>query len=353
MAFAGDASGGPGLRVSFAPEVFRAVLGEFDANARLIEEAFGVNLVGREGTVEVFGPLEAAEACTRFLYQLDELAQSGYRLRQADVALAVRLVREEPERSLTQHFLKSGIKGPGRRAVLPRTVHQRHYLESIRINELVFAIGPAGTGKTYLAVAMAVEALASRQVRRLVLCRPAVEAGERLGFLPGDLTAKVDPYLRPLYDALFDIWDAERVRKMIEQGVVEIAPLAFMRGRTLNDSFIILDEGQNTTSEQMKMFLTRIGEGSRAVVTGDVTQIDLPPGKVSGLVQAEQIVRGIAGIGVIRFDREDVVRHELVQRIVHAYEIHENRERGRRNGDADSRSAAAAEGGPTGGGDHR
>jgi len=224
---------------------------------------------------------------------------------------------------LDRHFVEGRIAGPGRRRVVPRTAHQRQYLELARRHDLVFAIGPAGTGKTYLAVALAAEALAEERVRRIVLCRPAVEAGERLGFLPGDLAQKINPYLRPLYDALYDILGPEKVGRMIEQGIVEIAPLAFMRGRTLNESFIILDEAQNTTPEQMKMFLTRLGEGSKAIVTGDVTQIDLPPGRQSGVIHARRIIAGVPGIAVIEFDKHDVVRHELVQRIVRAYETHE------------------------------
>ncbi len=318
----GTPTGGP--RVAFSRDAFRAVLGERDAHLRLIEPAFGVTLVARDGEIAIVGgDPPAADEAARFLEQLSGLLEGGFRLTAPDVALALRLVREAPEIPLAQHFLRAGLRGPGRRPVLPRTVKQREYLEAIRRHELVFAIGPAGTGKTYLAVAMAVEALSTRQVRRLVLCRPAVEAGERLGFLPGDLAQKVDPYLRPLYDALYDIWEGERARKMIETGVVEVAPLAFMRGRTLNDSFIILDEAQNTTPEQMKMFLTRIGEGSRAIVTGDVTQVDLPAGKVSGLVEAREIVGGIEGIAVLHFDKHDVVRHELVQRIVQAYEAYD------------------------------
>jgi phosphate starvation-inducible protein PhoH and related proteins len=321
--------GGPAApRITLARETFRAVVGEFDAHLRTVEHAFAVQLVARDGDITAIGPLQSATDAVALLGQLGQLVESGFRLGPQDVSLACRLVREAPEIPLAQHFLSAGVRGPGRRPVLPRTARQREYLEAIRRAELVFAIGPAGTGKTYLAVAAAVEALSSRQVRRLVLCRPAVEAGERLGFLPGDLAQKVDPYLRPLYDALYDIWEGERARKMIEQGIVEVAPLAFMRGRTLNDSFIILDEAQNTTPEQMKMFLTRIGEGSRAIVTGDITQIDLPPGKVSGLIDAREVVGGIDGIAMIHFDKNDVVRHELVQRIVHAYERHEGTRRG-------------------------
>ncbi len=315
----------PALRVAFTPEAFRAVLGQYDANLRLIERTFGVRLVGRDGEVVVAGDAVPAAACVRFLEQLARLVESGYAMTAQDVAAAARLAREAPDTPLAEHFLRGGTRSPGRRLVTPRTARQSTYLDAIRQHELVFAVGPAGTGKTYLAVAMAAEALALRQVRRLVLVRPAVEAGERLGFLPGDLAQKVDPYLRPLYDALFDILDAEKVRKMIEQGVVEIAPLAFMRGRTLNDSFIILDEAQNTTPEQMKMFLTRIGEGSKVVVTGDVTQIDLGPGRLSGLVHARDVVAGIEGVVFVDFDKRDVVRHALVRRIVHAYELHGER----------------------------
>ncbi|MFN7966436.1 MAG: PhoH family protein [Acidobacteriota bacterium] len=306
--------------VAFGQEAFRAVLGELDANLRLIEKTFGVRLAARDGIVTVKGEPVPTSACARFLDQLAELSTSGFRLSSQDVQLACRLVRESPDVPLSEQFREARVRGPGRRLVAPRTAQQRNYLEAIRTHEIVFAIGPAGTGKTYLAVAMAIEAFVSRQVRRLILCRPAVEAGERLGFLPGDLAQKVDPYLRPLYDALYDIWEDERARRMIEQGVVEVAPLAFMRGRTLNESFIILDEAQNTTPEQMKMFLTRVGEGSRVIVTGDITQVDLPRGQISGLVHARNIVQGIEGIAFIHFDKADVVRHELVQRIVEAYE---------------------------------
>ncbi len=306
--------------VAFGQEAFRAVLGELDANLRLIEKTFGVRLAARDGVISVKGDPVPADACARFLDQLADLATSGFRLSSQDVQLACRLVRESPDLPLAEQFRESRVRGPGRRLVSPRTARQRNYLDAIRTHEIVFAIGPAGTGKTYLAVAMAIEAFVSRQVRRLILCRPAVEAGERLGFLPGDLAQKVDPYLRPLYDALYDIWEDERAKRMIEQGVVEVAPLAFMRGRTLNESFIILDEAQNTTPEQMKMFLTRVGEGSRVIVTGDITQVDLPRGQTSGLVHARSIVQGIEGIEFIHFDKTDVVRHELVQRIVEAYE---------------------------------
>ncbi|RMG47522.1 MAG: PhoH family protein [Acidobacteria bacterium] len=330
-----------GPRVSFPREAFRAVVGDYDGNLRLIEKTFGVRLLAREGEVRILGEPAPSSACAAFLNQLAEMAARGTTLRAPDVAQACRLYRREPEVRLAEVLESSVIAGAGRRTVRPRTPRQREYLEAIASHDIVFAIGPAGTGKTYLAVAMAIEALARRQTRRIVLCRPAVEAGERLGFLPGDLAQKVDPYLRPLYDALFDIWEGERAAKMIEQGIVEVAPLAFMRGRTLNDSFIILDEAQNTTPEQMKMFLTRIGEGSRAIVTGDITQIDLPPGRQSGLIHARRIVAGIPGIAFVHFDKRDVVRHELVRRIVRAYERHEAAERGREGGERDDPEGAA------------
>ncbi len=339
-------SGASRPRIPLSDDAFRAVVGEADANLRLIERSFGVRLMAREGEVLVEGEPVPAQACARMIEQLGDLMERGYRLRSRDIALACRLSREAPHVPLAKHFLEARVAGPGRRQVLPRTEHQRVYLELVRDHDIVFAIGPAGTGKTYLAVALAAEALASNRVRRIVLCRPAVEAGERLGFLPGDLAAKVDPYLRPLYDALYDILGPDRVVRMLEQGIVEVAPLAFMRGRTLNESFIILDEAQNTTPEQMKMFLTRIGEGSKAIVTGDVTQIDLPPGKTSGVIHARKIIEGTQGIGFIHFDKRDVVRHELVQRIVRAYEVHDDQEAAARrardeaNGDRDRRSAA-------------
>ncbi len=309
-------------RVRFSPEGFRALLGQFDANLRRIESTFGVRLGAREGEVSVSGDPAPVAACARFLEELRVLVERGFHLRARDVELACQLVRESPETSLVRHFMDSAVRGRGQREVRPRTAKQREYLDALQKHDVVFAIGPAGTGKTYLAVAAAIQALGAEKVKRLVLCRPAVEAGERLGFLPGDLVQKVDPFLRPLYDALYDIWHGDRARRMIEEGVVEVAPLAFMRGRTLNHSFIILDEAQNTTSEQMKMFLTRIGEGSQAIVTGDITQTDLPPGKVSGLIHAREVVQGLDGISFIHFGQKDVVRHALVQRIVKAYEDH-------------------------------
>ena len=235
---------------------------------------------------------------------------------------AFKQIAEDPTYRLTDHFLKARFNPTGKKQVAPKTANQRKYLDAIAANDLVFGIGVAGTGKSFLAVAMAVDALFKKQVSRIVLTRPAVEAGERLGFLPGDLQEKIDPYLRPLYDALFDLVDGEKVAKMLEKRVIEIAPLAFMRGRTLSDAFIILDEAQNTTTEQMKMFLTRIGPGSKAVVTGDKTQIDLPSHQRSGIKEAEAILQDIEGIAFVHFTDVDVVRHKLVQSIVRAYDAH-------------------------------
>ncbi|NCC24152.1 MAG: PhoH family protein [Deltaproteobacteria bacterium] len=254
------------------------------------------------------------------LEQLYELAESGYRVHELDVDSAVRILSREPNTNLKAFFRNNVFVVSPRKTIVPKTLNQREYLHSIRHNDLTFGIGPAGTGKTYLAVALAVSALTSHQVKRIILTRPAVEAGEKLGFLPGDLVEKVNPYLRPLYDALHDMLDFARVQEMRDTGIIEIAPLAFMRGRTLNNAFIILDEAQNTTPEQMKMFLTRLGFGSRAVVTGDVTQIDLPGRTDSGLIQAREVLVGVPGIGMTLFGDEDVIRHPLVGRIVQAYD---------------------------------
>ncbi len=251
-----------------------------------------------------------------------DLFSEGNSFSDKELRDAFKQIAEDRAYSLKDHFQKARFNPSGKKTVAPKTANQRKYLDAIAANDLVFGIGVAGTGKSFLAVAMAVDALFKKQVSRIILTRPAVEAGERLGFLPGDLQDKVDPYLRPLYDALFDLVDAEKVTKMLEKRIIEIAPLAFMRGRTLSDAFIILDEAQNTTSEQMKMFLTRIGFGSKAVVTGDTTQIDLPRGQKSGLREAEKILADLDGIDFIYFSEKDVVRHKLVQMIVKAYETH-------------------------------
>jgi phosphate starvation-inducible PhoH-like protein len=297
-----------------------ALFGIADENLRAIEDAFGVRLQSRGSEISVLGEGAGEETARRLLRGLSDLMASGYPLHGSDVATAIRVVKEDPSVSLVEFFTDSPF-GPTLKSVVSvRNTKQRLYVQAIDRHDLVFAIGPAGTGKTYLAVAMAAAALLEKKVKRIVLARPAVEAGEKLGFLPGDLVEKVNPYLRPLYDALYDILGYEKTAKLLERGIIEIAPIAFMRGRTLNDAFIILDEAQNTTSEQMKMFLTRIGFGSKAVVTGDITQIDLPQGKTSGLREAQQVLSRIEGIRFVLFDERDVVRHTLVQSIITAYE---------------------------------
>ena len=305
-------------------EVMRAVARQYDEVLRLIERRFDVQLSARGNDVVVSaehnGADERIDRVADLLLQLSELHERGMSLGREDLMTAVRLIEHDPGARLVDHFADASIELFGKKSVVAKSANQRRYIQAMRNNDLVFGIGPAGTGKTYLAVAMAVSQLLSKRVKRIILARPAVEAGERLGFLPGDIAAKVDPYLRPLYDALYDMLDPERAERLVEQGTIEVAPLAFMRGRTLDHSFMILDEAQNTTSEQMKMFLTRIGFHSQAIVTGDVTQIDLPVQKVSGLIEAGSVVDGIRGIEFIRFDDRDVVRHELVQRIIVAYE---------------------------------
>jgi phosphate starvation-inducible PhoH-like protein len=254
------------------------------------------------------------------LGQLSGLLDRGYRFQAGDVATAIRVAQDEPGTALEEFFLAEGLLATVRRLVAPRTPAQQRYLKSMLEHDIVISIGPAGTGKTYLAVAVAAAAFLEKKVRRIVLVRPAVEAGERLGFLPGDLAEKVNPYLRPLHDALYDILGFEKVGKMMERGTIEVAPLAFMRGRTLNESFVICDEAQNTTPEQMKMFLTRMGNNSKVVINGDVTQVDLPAGRTSGLREAQTVLADVDGIKFVHFDERDVVRHPLVQRIVSAYE---------------------------------
>jgi phosphate starvation-inducible PhoH-like protein len=296
------------------------LFGSFDENLRHLESALNVTLKTRGHDVVITGGADDIARAERVLEQLGALLRTGYRFARGDVKTAAQLLAQDPDTELAEYFVKGAARTAGRKQVVPKSVMQRRYLDAIDQADIVFGVGPAGTGKTYLAMAQAVAYLVSKRVSRIILARPAVEAGEKLGFLPGDLQEKVNPYLRPLYDALYDMLDAERVERLLERGVIEVAPIAFMRGRTLNDAFVILDEAQNTTSEQMKMFLTRLGFGSKAVVTGDVTQIDLPPGRTSGLVEALKIVKDIDGIITILFDDRDVVRHALVQRIVKAYE---------------------------------
>jgi phosphate starvation-inducible protein PhoH and related proteins len=312
-------------QVTLSEEGLDTLFGTQDENLRRIERAFGVEISARGNTVTINGPAAGVATTEHLLGDLSRLLVEGYRFRPHEIQTAIRVLGEDPQASLVEFFGGNGLLSAVRRVVSPRSLNQQRYLQSMLDHDIVISIGPAGTGKTYLAVAMAAAAMAEKNVRRIVLCRPAVEAGEKLGFLPGDLAEKVNPYLRPLHDALYDLMGFDRVSKMLERGVIEVAPLAFMRGRTLNESFIIMDEAQNTTSEQMKMFLTRIGFGSKAVVNGDITQVDLPAGKVSGLREAEQVLSGIEGIAMVRFTERDVVRHPLVQQIVGAYERHDER----------------------------
>lgn len=300
-------------------ESVQAICGAHDENLRRVEKALEVTLGVRGSAVQIKGAAAAVGAAERLLTDLGALAATGRRLRSDDLATALRVVAEEPATSLVDFFRTGALIQAARRLVAPRSLNQKRYLRAMLDHELVVSTGPAGTGKTYLAVAVAASALKEQKVRRIVLARPAVEAGEKLGFLPGDLAEKVNPYLRPLYDALFDIIGFDRVSRMLEREVIEVAPLAFMRGRSLNDSFIILDEAQNTTPEQMKMFLTRFGADSRAVVTGDITQVDLPSDRESGMRHALRILKSVPGIATVYFTARDVVRHALVKKILEAY----------------------------------
>ena len=317
-------------RIVLPQEGVETLFGAYDENLKHLETIFGVDIKTQGHDLLVDGQAPALDRVERIVAQLSSLVKEGYRLSGGDVKTAADLVADDPSVDLREHFLKGSLMPAGRRRVAPKTVNQRRYLEAIDASDIVFGIGPAGTGKTYLAMAQAVTFLVAKKVSRIILARPAVEAGEKLGFLPGDLQEKVNPYLRPLYDALYDMLDVDRVARYLERGTIEIAPIAFMRGRTLNDSFVILDEAQNTTSEQMKMFLTRLGFGSKAVITGDVTQTDLPAGKTSGLVEALKVVAAIEGIAFVHFDERDVVRHKLVQQIVKAYEAFSNGSGGRK-----------------------
>jgi phosphate starvation-inducible PhoH-like protein len=307
-------------RITLPESGIETLFGSYDENLKHLESQFNVRLRTQGHDVIVDGPPAEVGKVERLFSQLGALFQEGYRVSNGDVKTAAQLIASDPNIDLREYFLKSTQTQSGKKRIVPKTVNQRRYLDAIEQNDIVFGIGPAGTGKTYLAMAQAVSFLLAKRVNRIILARPAVEAGEKLGFLPGDLQEKVNPYLRPLYDALYDMIEVERAERLIERGTIEIAPIAFMRGRTLNDAFVILDEAQNTTSEQMKMFLTRLGFGSKAVVTGDITQIDLPTARVSGLVEAMKVVSNIEGISFIHFDDRDVVRHKLVQQIVKAYE---------------------------------
>ena len=299
------------------------LFGAYDDNLRQLESLLNVRIRTQGHELLVEGDAGSTAKVARLVEQLGELIDAGHSISDRDVKTAAQLVAEDASVDLKDHFLKDGqLRTAGKRRIAAKSANQRRYLEAIDQYDIVFGIGPAGTGKTYLAMAQAVSYLLAKKVSRIILARPAVEAGEKLGFLPGDLQEKVNPYLRPLYDALYDMLDVEKAEKYLERGAIEVAPLAFMRGRTLNDAFVILDEAQNTTTEQMKMFLTRLGFGSKAVVTGDVTQIDLPGGRTSGLVQAMEVVGKVDGISFVYFDERDVVRHKLVQAIVKAYDAY-------------------------------
>jgi phosphate starvation-inducible PhoH-like protein len=305
------------------------LFGVNDANLKYLESILAVQIHARGNDLAIDGEPNDVATVEQILHDFADLFNEGNTFTDKELRDAFRQIAEDRSYSFRDHFTKSRFNPSGKKAVAAKTANQRKYIEAIQDHDLTFGIGPAGTGKSYLSVAMAVQALFNKQVDRIILTRPAVEAGEKLGFLPGDLQDKVDPYLRPLYDALFDLVDAERVTKMLEKRIIEVAPLAFMRGRSLNSAFIILDEAQNTTGEQMKMFLTRIGFGSKVVVTGDITQIDLPRGQKSGLKEAERVLQNIPEIEFVYFTKKDVVRHRLVQLIVEAYEeqsVQENSE---------------------------
>ena len=311
-------------KVALPEEFLIDVVGHYDENLKAIEKDLGVRVSARGAEVTVQGDPDKEALAANLIDQLAAVVRGGYTLKKGDVEIAARLLRDNRSAVLQEFFASGRLRATNGRYVTPKSLNQRLYLDAIRDNDLVIAIGPAGTGKTYLAVAAAVGHLTEKKVERIILCRPAVEAGEKLGFLPGDMAEKVDPYFRPLYDALYHLLDRDRANAQMERGVIEIAPLAFMRGRTLNNSFVILDEAQNTTSEQMKMFLTRLGNNSKAVITGDVTQVDLPPGRTSGLIEAQTVVASVPGIRFVYFDESDVVRHPLVQSIIKAYEAYRN-----------------------------
>jgi phosphate starvation-inducible PhoH-like protein len=302
------------------------LFGSYDQHLKLIEKAFDVRIKARGEEALIEGDETQVARAQQLLSELVDLISQGFFLNPEDVNYAIRSYREKPEASLRGLFLDTIPIATKKKLITPKSPVQKEYVEAIQKYDVVVGIGPAGTGKTYLAMAMAVWALMRREISRIILARPAVEAGEKLGFLPGDMYAKVNPYLRPLYDALYDMMEVDRANRMVERGEIEIAPLAYMRGRTLNDSFVILDEAQNATSEQMKMFLTRLGFNSKMVITGDITQVDLPSERVSGLVEIQEIVTDISGIQFVYFTEKDVIRHKLVQEIIKAYERYEGKD---------------------------
>ncbi|GAA0101284.1 PhoH family protein [Paraclostridium bifermentans] len=316
----------------------RELFGNFDENIKIIEKSLNVDVLLREGDIVLIGQNKNVEKAIEFINELYKNFKIGKTLDKQSITYAIELLNEGNKEQIEELEDTIAVTKKGRE-VKPKTIGQKHYINLIRNNDITLGVGPAGTGKTYLAVAMAVRAFKKEEISRIILTRPAVEAGESLGFLPGDMKDKVDPYLRPLYDALFDMLGDEKCAKYIERGIIEVAPLAFMRGRTLDNAFIILDEAQNTTPEQMKMFLTRLGFGSKAVVTGDLTQIDLPNKYKSGLIQAMDVLKDVDGVGINKFTEKDVVRHELVQRIIKAYEkFDEEQELNKFNDDRNKRN---------------
>src|SRR5258706_4870038 len=313
--------------IELSPNI-ETLFGTRDENLHVLEDGLNINIDLRSDRIELEGAPRDVVRAEQLFADYEHLRKTGHQFVNGDLSSMLRVVVGDPNATLRGLAEAGRQRSFGRRTVQPKSPNQRRYLEAIEKHDMVFGVGPAGTGKTYLAVAMAISALLNKQVNRIILARPAVEAGERLGFLPGTLQEKIDPYLRPLYDALFDMMDPERVERYLEKNVIEIAPIAFMRGRTLNDSFVILDEAQNTTSEQMKMFVTRLGFGSKAVITGDVTQIDLPSARRSGLLEAIDILKDVNGLAFVHFDESDVVRHHLVQRIIRAYDEFKTRQAG-------------------------
>jgi len=322
---AGDAAAEHNAHLDFHdPRLFRDLLGQHDQHIKILQHALDASIRVRGSALEIAGDPIQVELASQVVRQLYGLLEKGYPVYASDVDYAIRILSGDSRAKLQDIFLDTIYISAHKRTITPKSIAQKAYIDAIRRYDIVFGIGPAGTGKTYLAMAMAVAELMKNNYVRIILTRPAVEAGEKLGFLPGDLAEKVNPYLRPLYDALHDMVDFDRAHKLVERGTIEVAPLAFMRGRTLNDSFVILDEAQNTTPEQMKMFLTRLGYGSKAVITGDATQIDLPAGKPSGLKEAWRILKEVPGIRFVTFTEKDVARHHLVQEIIAAYERDDN-----------------------------